>query len=68
MRRRIQAYLIERVAAAPNPRRIGSPLSGERFRQLWRYRVGDYRIIAEIKDAEIMIFVVEIGHRRDIYR
>ena len=68
MRRCIQAYLIERVAAAPNPRRIGAPLSGERFRQLWRYRVGDYRIIAEIKDAEIMIFVVEIGHRRDIYR
>ncbi|MBL9153542.1 MAG: type II toxin-antitoxin system RelE/ParE family toxin [Verrucomicrobiales bacterium] len=35
---------------------------------LWRYRVGDYRIICQIKDGEMIVLVVAVGHRRDIYR
>lgn len=48
------------------PRRIGKPLKGS-LNRYWRYRVGDYRIIAEIIDSEFIIDVVKIGHRRDIY-
>ena len=42
------------------------PLKG--FKGIWRLRVGDYRVIYEIKDSEPMILVVEIGHRREVYR
>jgi len=48
------------------PRSVGKPLSGDS--KLWRYRVGDYRILANISDHEVLILVVHIGHRRDIYR
>jgi len=64
--RRILAYLHERVA--PSPRKLGEPLHGDRFGAYWKYRVGDYRIIAEIHDAEILIMVLHIGHRREVYR
>ena len=50
-----------------NPRQHGKGLTGS-LSQYWRYRVGDYRILAEIHDAEIIIIIVEVGHRRDIYR
>ena len=49
-----------------NPRSQGAALVGEN--QLWRYKVGDYRILASISDNELLILVVEIGHRREIYR
>lgn len=51
-----------------NPRQIGAALQGTRYRNLWRYRVGNYRIIAEINDERVLILVVRIAHRRDIYR
>lgn len=50
-----------------DPRQNGKPLKGN-LKGLWRYRVGDYRIIAEIFDNELIIEVVEIGHRKEIYR
>ena len=50
-----------------DPRQYGKPLKGN-LKGLWRYRVGDYRIIAEIFDNELIIEVVEIGHRKEIYR
>jgi mRNA interferase RelE/StbE len=49
-----------------NPKLHGEPLVGG-FKGLWRYRVGDYRIICELKDKEMVILVVKIGHRKDIY-
>jgi mRNA interferase RelE/StbE len=63
---RIRAFLEERLPALEHPRQIGSALrSPER---LWRYRVGDYRIIVEIQDAALVVLVVELGHRREVYR
>jgi len=68
---RIQSNDQERIiseirALALNPRPLGSiKLHG---RDAWRIRVGDYRIIYEIKDSMLSVFVVAIGHRREIYR
>jgi mRNA interferase RelE/StbE len=65
--RRILVYLDERVAALENPRSIGQALHGP-LGEFWKYRVGDYRVIASIKDAALRILVVRIGNRRDVYR
>ena len=65
---RILKFLNERVARLENPRDIGEALQGPRLGSFWRYRVGDYRIIASIEDQEVRILVVEIGHRGDVYR
>lgn len=50
-----------------DPRETGKPLQGE-MAGLWRYRVGDYRLICEIKDTVLSVIVLRIGHRRDVYR
>ncbi|MBI5814921.1 MAG: type II toxin-antitoxin system RelE/ParE family toxin [Nitrospinae bacterium] len=65
--RRIFDFLIRRVAVLDDPRSIGEPLKGPRFGMLWKYRVGDYRILCDIRDNEVVILVVRIGHRKDIY-
>ncbi len=66
--RRITQFLRERVAPQEDPRSLGEALKGDELGQFWKYRIGDYRIIAEIVDREIRILVVRIGHRRDVYR
>ncbi|KPJ79729.1 MAG: addiction module toxin RelE [Gammaproteobacteria bacterium SG8_30] len=66
--RRLVQYLRERVAPLEDPRALGAALKGDEIGRFWKYRVGDYRIIAEIVDREIRIVVVRIGHRRDVYR
>ena len=66
--RRIVQFLRERVAPATDPRRLGAPLKGDELGQFWKYRIGDYRVIAEIRDREIRIVVVRLGHRRGVYR
>ena len=63
----IQRFLRERLTPADNPRRWGRALQGEK-RGLWRYRVGDYRLICDIQDEKIIVLVLEVGHRKDIYR
>lgn len=64
--KRIRTFLEERLASLDDPRQIGSALrSPER---LWRYRVGDWRIIVEIQDSHLVVLVIEVGHRREIYR
>jgi mRNA interferase RelE/StbE len=65
---RIRRYLFERVAVASSPRQFGKPLVGSRYGELWRYRVGDYRLICQIKDGVLIVLVLEIGHRSSIYR
>jgi mRNA interferase RelE/StbE len=50
-----------------NPKDFGDGLVGDK-NGLWRYRIGDYRIIAEIKQKEIIILIVDIGHRREVYK
>ncbi|AHK00536.1 Plasmid stabilization system protein [compost metagenome] len=67
-RQRIRAFLQERVAALDNPRQTGAALQGSELGSFWRYRVGDYRIICDIQDHKLVVLVVEIGHRREIYR
>ena len=64
--RRIKQYLEEKVATDLNPRRLGKSLHGN-LSGYWRYRVGDYRIICEIHDEEVVVLVVEVGHRSKIY-
>jgi len=65
---RIRRFLQQRVAPLENPRDIGRKLHGETLGEFWRYRVGDYRIIVTIEDDTLIVLVVEVGHRRDVYR
>ena len=64
---RIIATLESRIAALDDPRTLGSALTGE-LGGLWRWRIGDYRVIARIEDERIIILVVRVGHRREVYR
>jgi mRNA interferase RelE/StbE len=64
---RIVDFLEDKLATHENPRDLGAALSGQ-WAGHWRYRVGDYRIICKIEDEIITILVIEIGHRREIYR
>lgn len=63
---RIIDYLERNVAPLDEPRQIGKALQGQ-LTNLWRYRIGDYRVIVEIQDSELIIQVIKIGHRKDIY-
>jgi mRNA interferase RelE/StbE len=66
--RRIVKFLRERVAVLENPRSIGEALTGSTLGDYWKYRVGDYRIIADIQDKKLIVQVVRLGNRREIYR
>ena len=63
---RILKWMRDNLSTDNDPRRMGSSLKG-RMKGLWRYRVNDYRIICQIQDDKVLILVVRIGHRRDIY-
>jgi len=65
---RITRFLFQRVAFLEDPRSIGEALKGTELGDLWKYRVGDYRIIASIEDKLVRILVVRIGNRREVYR
>ena len=60
-------FLHDRLQAMPNPRAQGAALSGP-LAGMWKYRVGDIRIIARIRDDELLILVVTIGNRGHVYR
>ena len=66
--RRINRFIFQRIAFLDDPRSIGEALKGKKFGELWKYRVGDYRIIAKIEDKLVRILVVRIGNRREVYR
>ena len=66
--RRILAFLHGRVAQLDDPRSIGEALKGSQLGAFWKYRVGDYRIVASIEDGALRILVVRIGNRKDVYR
>ncbi len=66
--KRILRFLFERVSHLENPRSIGEALKGSKFKNLWKYRVGDYRIISSLEDNVARILVVKIGDRKEIYR
>jgi mRNA interferase RelE/StbE len=62
----IVRFLRDRLKPAENPRQWGKPLHGDR-RGLWRYRVGDYRLICDIQDEKITVLALEVAHRKDVY-
>jgi mRNA interferase RelE/StbE len=66
-RSRVLRFLHERLPELPSPRAIGAALGGP-LAGLWKYRVGDIRIIADIRDEEVLVLIVEIGNRREVYR
>ena len=66
--RRILKFLHDRLAPLDDPRSIGEALRGSRLGEFWKYRVGDYRIIASIEDGQVLVFVLRIGNRREVYR
>ena len=66
--RRILKFLFERVARLDNPRSLGEALHGSRLGEFWKYRVGNYRLISKIEDDRLLVLVLRIGHRREIYR
>ncbi|MFO7729324.1 MAG: type II toxin-antitoxin system RelE/ParE family toxin [Spirochaetia bacterium] len=65
--RRIILFLRERIEPIENPRSLGKALSG-RLGTFWRYRIGKYRLICEIRDQELIILVIRIENRKDVYR
>ncbi|MBV1704190.1 MAG: type II toxin-antitoxin system RelE/ParE family toxin [Hyphomicrobiales bacterium] len=66
--RRILSFLNDRVAGLDDPRGIGEALKGSKLGAFWKYRVGDWRLIAGIEDGALRILVLRVGHRRDVYR
>lgn len=59
-------YLEDEIVSLENPRSRGKSLVGDK-QGLWRYRVADYRIICEIRDSELLIVAITIGHRKNVY-
>jgi mRNA interferase RelE/StbE len=66
--RRILDFLGTRLIKYESPRQIGEALKGAKLGDYWRYRVGDYRIVCDLKDNRLVVLVIEIAHRRDVYR
>ncbi len=66
VRKRIVAWMNDNLDGCDNPKLHGKALKGDRSEQ-WSYRVGDYRIIAEIHDREIVIVVISVAHRKHVY-
>ena len=65
---RIIDFMENRISTSINPRSLGAALQGSELGDFWKYRVGDYRIIAQILDNEVIILVVKIGNRKEVYR
>ncbi len=68
VQRRLIGFLKLRVAALDNPRDIGEAPAGGKLGAYWKYRVGDWRIICDIQDRRIVVRVLRIGDRREVYR
>lgn len=64
--RSINRYIFERLATAENPQRLGKPLTGN-LKNFWRYRIGDYRLVCSIQDERLLIVVVHVAHRKEVY-
>ena len=66
--RRILAFLHSRDATLDDPRSIGEALKGSKLGEFWKYRIGDYRVIARIEDAALRVLVMRVGSRDKVYR
>ena len=67
VRRIIVAWLNKNIDQCSDPRVHGKGLTAG-LSGKWRYRIGDYRVLAEIRDSELVVLAIEIGHRSDIYK
>ena len=67
VQQRLLNWLADRLEGCKDPRHFGEPLKGG-LAGLWRYRVGDYRIICELQDDRLVVVAIAIGHRRQVYR
>ena len=65
---RILEFLRTRLSALANPRELGEPLAGSKLGNYWKYRVGDWRIICDLRDQRIVVRVLRVGNRREVYR
>lgn len=65
---RLVAFLRDRLAPLDDPRSLGEALSGARLGNYWKYRVGDWRIICDIRDDRVVVRVLRLGNRREVYR
>ncbi|MCM2265740.1 MAG: type II toxin-antitoxin system RelE/ParE family toxin [Desulfuromonadales bacterium] len=68
VQKRVLKVLRERISPLDDPRSIGEALRGNQLGGFWKYRIGDYRLICDIRDDVILILVLRIGHRREVYR
>ncbi len=66
--KRLLTFLRDRVAGLEDPRSIGEALRGKDFGDFWKYRVGDWRIIADLDDGVMLVTVIRLGNRREVYR
>ncbi len=65
--RRILDYMDQRIAPLEDARSLGKALRGS-LGELWRYRIGNYRVICELQDKQLRVLVVRVGRRKDVYR
>lgn len=65
---RILGFLRERVSLLDNPRQLGEPLAGAKLGNYWKYRVGDWRLICDLEDRRIVVRVLRVGNRREVYK
>ena len=65
---RLLDFLTQRVISLKDPRSVGQALRGSKLGEFWKYRVGDFRIIASIQDQKMIILVLRVGNKREIYR
>ena len=65
--KRIRDYLRQRIETLDHPRQLGKALKGQ-LAELWRYRVGDYRLVCELRDEVLVVLVIRIGHRKAVYK
>ena len=66
--KRLLDFLKQRVISLKDPRSVGQALKGSKLGEFWKYRVGDFRIIASIQDQKMIILILRVGNRREIYR
>lgn len=67
IRQQIYDFFSQKVSESPNPRVFGKQLKGK-MKNLWSYRIGDYRALVKIIDEEIVVLVVHVGHRKEVYK
>ena len=68
VQQRLIGFLKERVAPLENPRQLGEALTGATLGNYWKYRVADWRIVCDIQEKRIVVRVLRVGNRRDVYR